>query len=263
METIPLLSSRRQIVPRERILQPLHLARDFVGVRKKFPEDCGCPRASSSFKCFGSCLPHPETHAPSLPHCSARHLLTLTPDFRLARGAETAVAAALREPVVRPRVLLVQQWCIDAPDPQFEVAGALPEVPPLTMDDLRERYSEGTAALCHKHGADTRNNYYWFGVKTAEEMGTMTKGDNGKSKGPLRGSRARRTQDGLVGNGLILLKADAVSPVMVVDLWSAPALFLRHVEVNLPYVIPLDRLTLSGHRAAGFIRALVAPFSPV
>lgn len=29
-----------------------------------------------------------------------------------------------------------------------------------------------------------------------------------------------------------LLRSDVLSPVVVVDLWSAPALFLRHVEVN-------------------------------
>lgn len=60
----------------------------------------------------------------------------------------------------------------------------------------------------------------------------------GTEMGRMHGRPAKSTKLGIRS----MLWSDAVNPVMVVDLWSAPALFLRHVEVSGS----IDRATASG-----------------
>lgn len=162
---------------------------------------------------------------------ACRHLLTLAQGFRLARGTEDAVIAALERPTPKPRVLVIPQWCVDPPD----LAGGEPnkpppELPPLGLEDLRNMRRGGTAGLCHKReGGGTSEADFWFGASAAEE------GEGEGERGALRGATERR-QLGDEGNEIVdavpLLRSNVADPVLVVDLWSAPALFLRYVEVG-------------------------------
>ena len=152
--------------------------------------------------------------------------MTLTQGFRIARGAEKAVVEALKTPTDTPRVLIIPQWCLDPVRPPAEEEGES-----LDLGDLeRQAAEEGTARLCVSHRKVASTSYVGAGVlEDAVQEAVSSKG------GPvgLRGADAR--QRGLnprrIKTATSLLKSDAVSPVMVVDLWSAPALFLRHIEV--------------------------------
>lgn len=163
----------------------------------------------------------------------SRHLLTLGPGFRLGRGTEEAVGAALARPSEKPRVLVVPQWCVDPPDPPSE-ALFLPveeEIPSLGLDDLRRRHGQGTAGLCHLRAADSADQDVWFGAGVMEDVVDCGEGGD---EGGLRGAARRRGRaGGEIEDGLALLRSDVASPILVVDMWSAPALFLRHVEVGV------------------------------
>lgn len=133
---------------------------------------------------------------------------------------------ALETPTETPRVLLVPQWCVDPEGPHV-----VEEWSSLDLEDLQEQAEEGTARLCVSHNRIGSSAYVGAGVVEGAVMDVA--GRKGGSVG-LRGADAR--QQGLdrrrIKNGASLLKSDAVSPVMVVDMWSAPALFLRHIEVR-------------------------------
>lgn len=190
-----------------------------------------------------------------------RHLLTLPPGFRIARGAEKAVVAALETPVETPRVLVIPQWCVDPVDPH-----AAEESSSLDLEDLRGQTADGTARLCVSHNKSESSAYIGAGdleavvmdaagskggsaslggadarkpdVGAGELEGAVTDGAGSKEGwAGLRGANARKIDEDRdprkIRNAMALLKSGAVSPVIVVDLWSAPALFLRHIEVHI------------------------------
>lgn len=116
------------------------------------------------------------------PHSRLRHILTLAPGFRLGRGTEGAVSRALETPAVKPRVLVIPQWCVDSEQPLEDMAT-------LDVPTVKKLAQEGTAGICHPLTFDPQETKW-------------------------------------------LLRSDVMSPVIVVDLWSPPVLFLRHVEVT-------------------------------
>lgn len=171
----------------------------------------------------------------------------------MARGTEAAVVAAVERPTEQPRVLVIPQWCVDPPGPnatgakkgkgeggeEGEGEGPPPlllarELPSLALDDLRERRGGGTAGLCHTRGSNPSEAELWFGASASEDDEEDDERGWGRDQGALRGGRTRKLGGGggEIVDGLALLRSDVVAPVMVVDLWSAPALFLRHVEVS-------------------------------
>lgn len=151
--------------------------------------------------------------------------MTLPPGFRIARGAEEAVVAALEEPTETPRVLIIPQWCVDPVSPRVEE-----ESSSLDLEDLQRLTEQGTGRLCVSYRKVVSNTY--VGAELLE--GAVLKAVLGKEDSVgLRGADARQGDPRKIKNGVSLLKSDAVSPAMVVDLWSAPALFLRHIEVRL------------------------------
>lgn len=142
------------------------------------------------------------------------------------------MGAALAQPSEQPRVLVVPQWCLDPPDSPSE-AFLLPKgggAPSLGLDDLRSLHRKGTAGLCHLRTGNTVAGDAWFGAAVMEDVVDCGEREEG---GGLRGaSRRRGRADREIENGLALLRSDVASPILVVDMWSAPALFLRHVEVG-------------------------------
>lgn len=153
---------------------------------------------------------HTTTITRTVPHRTphfSRHLLMLAPGFRLGRGTEKVVANALAAPLEKPRVLVIPQWCID-PEPKSKA------MPSLDIEDARRRAGEGTAGLCHERAKINEKGYQnvWLGAALAHEPD--------KNEAEVR-------------NGRSLLRSDMINPVIVVDMWSAPALFLRHVEVRV------------------------------
>lgn len=188
------------------------------------------------------------------PRRAPRHLLTLAADFRLAKDAQAAVLAALRRRPEQPRVLVIPQWCVDPPDRASAAFLSSSEVPSRSLRDLRESERAGTAGLCHKRGGGLPGKKSWFGASTVEEV--VGDGDNGEMGGGLRGAGARRRsarEDVKISQGVSLLMSDLVGPVIVVDLWSAPALFLRHMEVSLLCVLT----RVNGGACAGRRQALL------
>lgn len=164
--------------------------------------------------------------------------MTLPPGFRIARGAEKAVVTALEEPPEQPRVLIIPQWCVDPVS-----ADVAEESSSLALEDLRRQHvDDGTAKLCVSHRKILSTSYVGAGLLEDAVMEAI--GVKEGSVG-LRGADAR--QRGLdprkIRNGASLLKSDAVAPAMVVDLWSAPALFLRHIEVRY---VPKSLASVSG-----------------
>lgn len=155
---------------------------------------------------------------------SNRHLLTLPSGFRVARGTEQAVITALETPIELPRVLIVPQWCVDPVD--SHLAG---ELSSLDLEELRRQTADGTARLCLEQ--DNTNAATFFGAQMIRTA--VDEAADGGVPGVLRGADTRHSGEGRwrTRNGLALLRSDAVSPAIVVDLWSAPALFLRHIEV--------------------------------
>lgn len=152
--------------------------------------------------------------------------MTLPPGFRIARGAEKAVVGALKTPTDAPRVLVIPQWCVDPVNPHVAE-----ESSSLRLEDLQGQTEDGTARLCVSHRKIVSSTYVGAGLLEGAVRDAV--GSKVGSAG-LRGADARhRGEDPRrIGNGAALLKSDAVSPVIVVDLWSAPALFLRHIEVR-------------------------------
>lgn len=153
--------------------------------------------------------------------------MTLPPGFRIARGAEKAVVAALEKPPEEPRVLIIPQWCVKSVS-----SHAAEESSSLDLQDLqRQAVEEGTARLCSSRRKVVSTAY--VGAEVLENAVMEAIGGKESSAG-LRGTDAR--QRGLdprkIRNGASLLESDAVAPAMVVDLWSAPGLFLRHIEVR-------------------------------
>lgn len=157
---------------------------------------------------------------------SARHLLILPSDFRIARGTEQAVVTALKTPTEAPRVLIVPQWCVD---PLHERGSG--ELPSLELEDLRRQAADGTAELCFSHAGTNRDLYLGGSVLEAAVYGEGAGEGLGDPGARHSGEDGKRTTK----NGLALLLSDAVSPAIVVDMWSAPALFLRHIEVRGTY----------------------------
>ncbi|CAM9346895.1 unnamed protein product, partial [Hapterophycus canaliculatus] len=154
--------------------------------------------------------------------CQTRHLLTLPLGFSIARGAEEAVVTALRTPTEEPRVLFIPQWCVDPPD--HNLAERLPS---LDLKDLRRRTADRTARLCLARGDPESSAFLGDTVIGAafDEEDSAAGIEGSRDVHAAQSKPRRRTT-----NGLALLREDAVSPVIVVDLWSAPALFLRHIE---------------------------------
>lgn len=116
---------------------------------------------------------------------------------------------AVRTPSLKPRVLVIPQWCIDgSPDPWV--------VPSLDVQDAKTLAMEGTAGLCQARATDQKGapDNSWLGSSANDAV------ENGETNGAV------------LRNGRSLLRSDVVSPILVVDLWSAPALFLRYVEVS-------------------------------
>lgn len=137
---------------------------------------------------------------------------------------------ALETPTEAPRVLVIPQWCVDPVSPH-----AAEESSSLDLEDLHRQAETGTARLCVPRTPIPASRYIGAGILEDAVMEVV-----GKNMGSarLRGADAR--QRGInprrIKNGGPLLKSDAVSPVVVVDLWSAPALFLRHIEVRITNV---------------------------
>lgn len=158
---------------------------------------------------------------------ASRHLLTLPYDFRIARGAEQAVVAALEAPTELARVLIVPQWCVDPVD-----RGLAGGISSLDLEELRRQTARGTARLCLDQD-DTSTDIYLGAQVMKSAVDEFDEADDGGLPGTLRGAGARHSGEGRwrTRNGLALLRSDAVAPAVVVDLWSAPALFLRHIEV--------------------------------
>ncbi|CAM9102064.1 unnamed protein product [Ascophyllum nodosum] len=172
--------------------------------------------------------------------CRTRHLLTLAQGFRLARGVETAVLEALKTPSEEPRVLVVPQWCLNVS--KLKDKG---EVPSLSLEDLRRRRLEGSAGLCHLSPKAGEN--HWLGNDVADKFL-----DAGAVEAVISRRRANEiSEETRIKNGLALLRSDVVSPVLVVDLWSAPALFLRHME-EVTRLRCFDGAYARGLWAAGF-----------
>lgn len=109
------------------------------------------------------------------------------------------MADALQTPPTKPRVLVIPQLCLDPV--VFTQA-----VPSLSFEEVEKMTEEGSIGPC-----DT------FTLKPDEKYNNVWL-DSG-TKGYVKFYRP-------------LLRSDAVAPIIVVDLWSAPALFLRHVEVR-------------------------------
>lgn len=147
--------------------------------------------------------------------------MTLPPGFRVARGAEKAVVAALETPTETPRVLVIPQWCVNPLGPHGDGAE---ESSSLDLEDLERRAEEGTARLCMSHRTIPSSAY--VGVEAVEGAVKEALGGRGGSVG-LRGGHDPRK----ITHGTPLLRSDAMGPAIVVDMWSAPALFLRHIEV--------------------------------
>ncbi|CAM9865198.1 unnamed protein product [Ectocarpus sp. 12 AP-2014] len=174
--------------------------------------------------------------------CQTRHLLILPSDFRIARGAEQAVVTALKTPTEAPRVLIIPQWCVDR---DHERGSG--ELPTLELEDLRRQAADGTADLCFSDARTNRDLYLGGSVLEGAVYGEGAGeglGDAGARHGGMGGTRTTK-------NGLALLVSNAVSPVIVVDMWSAPALFLRHIE-ELSGSRCFDGAYARGLWAAGF-----------
>lgn len=134
---------------------------------------------------------------------------------------------ALETPTDEPRILIIPQWCVDPVHSPAEE-----ESRSYDLEDLRRQAVEGgTARLCVSHRKTASSTYVGAGVLEGAVLEAV--GNKGDSVG-LRGADARQggVSSGRIRSAMSLLKSDAVSPVMVVDLWSAPALFLRHIEVR-------------------------------
>lgn len=157
-----------------------------------------------------------------------RHLLTLPSGYRISRGTEEEVVAALETPTETPRVLFIPQWCVDPADPHD-----VGESSSLDLDDLARKAAGGKAGLCLSHSATSPSIFLGSAITDIAVKDVL---EGWREPGGLRGAVAKQDSDlspVKTRNGLALLRSDAVSPVMVVDLWSAPALFLRHIEVRL------------------------------
>lgn len=157
----------------------------------------------------------------------SRHLVTLPTGFRIARGSEKAVVAALVTPTKKPRVFFIPQWCVDPVDPRN--AG---EFSSLDLDDLKRMTAADTGGLCLDHGATSHSIFLGAGITPAAVQETLEgRGEPGGLRGAAAARQSSDQAERVTHAGLALLKSDAVTPVIVVDLWSAPALFLRHIEV--------------------------------
>lgn len=151
----------------------------------------------------------------------------MAPGFRLARGVETAVIKALETPLEKPRVLVIPQWCLKRSYGE-EGGGSADVISSLSFDDIQQRHREGTANLCHRY--EREKDSLWVGSDVMDkfvEAGDAKKVDMARRRGETESEDTRLT------NGRVLLSSNVMSPVIVVDMWSAPALFLRHVEVGL------------------------------
>ncbi|CAN0276732.1 unnamed protein product [Pylaiella littoralis] len=155
--------------------------------------------------------------------CQTRHLLALPIGFRIARGAEKAVVEALETPTEVARALVVPQWCVDPADSRL---GG--ELSSLDLGELRRQAADGTARLCLQEGENSAAVH--FGAEMIEAAVDRMDGEGVPPA--LRGADTRHSGEGRWSKktGTALLQSDAVSPAIVVDLWSAPALFLRHIE---------------------------------
>lgn len=135
--------------------------------------------------------------------------------------------AALETPTDKPRVLVIPQWCVDPVDPHLAEASS------LDLEDLQGLSTADRARLCVAHKKINSSTYVGYSVieRSVDEVAAREEGSVG-----LRGADARRRGEDprRIRNGVALLLSDAVSPAIVVDLWSAPALFLRHIEVQSP-----------------------------
>lgn len=135
------------------------------------------------------------------------------------------MVTALETPVAVPRVLIIPQWCVDLPD-RYEAK----HPPSLNLEDLRRRTVEGTTGLCLAREETMASAY--LGVSVIEAAFDEEDDTGGGEGFRDAGAAAHRERTRKTKSGLALLRSDAVSPVIVVDLWSAPALFLRHIEVS-------------------------------
>lgn len=103
----------------------------------------------------------------------------------------------------------------------------------MSLDDIRQRHREGTANLCDRY--EKGNDSLWVG---SDVMDRFEQVEDDEHKTALEVELVQRrgeaeSDDTRVTNGRVLLSSNVMSPVIVVDMWSAPALFLRHVEVGI------------------------------
>lgn len=132
---------------------------------------------------------------------------------------------ALETPTEVARALVVPQWCVDPADSRL---GG--ELSSLDLGELRRQAADGTARLCLQEGENSAAVH--FGAEMIEAAVDRMDGEGVPPA--LRGADTRHSGEGRWSKktGTALLQSDAVSPAIVVDLWSAPALFLRHIEVG-------------------------------
>lgn len=143
---------------------------------------------------------------------------------------------ALETPLENPRVLVIPQWCFKRPHGKDMGRSALPS---MSLDDIRQMHREGTANLCDSY--EREKDSLWVGSDIMHrfvEAGVAEKVEDDESETALEVDLVRRrgeaeSEDTRVTNGGVLLRSNVMSPVIVVDMWSAPALFLRHVEVGV------------------------------
>jgi len=135
--------------------------------------------------------------------------------------------SALETPTDKPRVFFIPQWCVDPVEPRNPG-----EFSSLDLDDLKQMTTAETAGLCLDHGATSDKIFLGAGVTPAAVQETLLgREESGGLRGAGSATQSSIQAERVTHAGLALLKSDAAPPVMVVDLWSAPALFLRHIEV--------------------------------
>ncbi len=138
------------------------------------------------------------------------------------------MVAALETPTEKPRVFFIPQWCVDPADPRNPG-----EFSSLDLDDLNRMTAAETGGLCLEHGATSRNIFLGAAITPTAVQETLEgRGEQGGLRGAATARQGSDQAERVTQNGLPLLKSDAAAPVIVVDLWSAPALFLRHIEVR-------------------------------
>lgn len=154
-----------------------------------------------------------------------RYLVTLATGFRIGRGTEVALSNALAKRARQPRVLVLSQWCI------------LPsshKLPSMDMEDMQRESVAERASFCHQRLSTDIDRKVFFGATAMEKAMRLWEEEQVEQ---LEGRSASTVDQSDMGNlspsnTRSLLRSDVFTPILMVDLWSAPALFLRHLEVR-------------------------------